>query len=126
MEHITVITRRKLHTMLEEEEKAHGFYIVPKGERDFDGRLYSIWEDERTRKLYGVPEVRTVHMGFNANEDGKVEAFVEIVEREGACKASWGVTGRTMHSILAFKLAKELPQYEWEITGNYGCTAKKK
>lgn len=122
MEHITIITNRKLNAMLETEER----FFDWEGERDIEGHLYTVWKDKRTGHLYGVPTVRTVRMGFNSNDEGKVEEFVSIVEREGACQASWGVTGRTMHLCLANQLAKSLPQYEWECTENYGCKATKK
>lgn len=122
MEHITIITNRKFNAMLE----TQGREFVWRGNRDFEGHLYEIWEDNLTQHLYGVQVIRTVHMGFNSNDEGKVEEFVSIVEREGACCASWGVTGRTMHLYLANQLAKSLPQYEWECTENYGCKAMKK
>lgn len=122
MEIITIISNRKLNAMLETEERFFDY----EGERDYEGHLYTIWKDKRTGHLYGVPTVRTVHMGFNSNDEGKVEEFVSIVEREGACQASWGVTGRTKHLYLANQLAKSLPQYEWELSENYGCKAMKK
>ena len=123
MEHITIITKRKLKAMLEADER----FFDWKGERDCEGRLYDIWKDKRTGHLYGVQIVRTVHMGFNSNDEGKVEEFVSIVEREGACKASWGVTGRTKHLMLAEQLAASLPQYEWELDyDRYLCKAMKK
>lgn len=77
--------------------------------------------------MRNTKEVRTVHMGFNSNEEGKVEEFIRIVEHEGACKASWGVTGRTSHLMLANELAKSFPQYDWEIDyDRYGCKATKR
>ncbi len=126
MEHITIITNRKLNAMLEAEEQSGRIRLEWCGERDYEGHLYTVYKDEPTGKLYGVPTVRTVHMGFNSNDEGKVEEFVSIVEREGACQASWGVTGRTKHLYLANQLAKSLPQYEWELSENYGCKAMKK
>lgn len=71
-------------------------------------------------------EVRSIYMGFNYNEDGKVEELISIVEKEGACEAYWGVTGRTKHQILSYQLSKELPQYNFNIGENYECIVTKK
>ena len=122
MNNITIITNEKLNAMLETEEQFFDWL----GTNEVDGLLYTVWKDKRTGIEYAVREIRTVRMGFNSNEEGKVEEFISIVEREGACQASWGVTGRTMHLYLANQLAKSLPQYEWVCTENYGCTATKK
>lgn len=119
------IDKEELNTILGEDERTRKGNIRWEGDREIDGLLYSIWSDKGSGAAYAVKEIRTVHMGFNSNLPGKVEELVEIVEREGACRASWGVDGRTMHQILARELAKELPQYEFEITYNYGCTARK-
>lgn len=127
MENIYFITREQANQIFEEEERTGKELYDWQGEREIDGLLYSIYRRKRTREEFACPQIRTVHMGFNSNEDGKVEQFVEIVEREGACHASWGVTGRTMHEILARNLAKELPQYDWKIDYEYyGCTATKR
>lgn len=128
MEHITIITNRKLNAMFEEEERSGRTYLecLPNVE-DEDGFLYSVYKDERTGKKYGVREIRSVRMGFNSNDEGKVEEFISIVEREGVCKAFWGVTGRTMHLMLAEQLAASLPQYKWELDyDSYLCKAMKK
>lgn len=124
---LNIISKETWYEMLEAEEKSGRDYLTPElAVEDEDGLLYRIWKDERTGKEYAVREIRTVHMGFNSNEEGKVDEFIAIVEREGECLASWGVTGRTMHGILAQQLAKELPQYEFEIGYNYHCLARKK
>lgn len=96
------------------------------GYREINGREFSVLKNKRTNEEFAYPHTRTVHMGFNSNEDGKVEEFVGIVEREGSCMATWGVTGRTMHQILAGQLADQFPEYEWEIGYNYHCKATKK
>lgn len=121
-----IISHERLNEILEKEEATGRELLDILGNREIDGRLYSMWKDKATGTEYAVPEVRTVHMGFNSNEPGKLEEFVEIVEREGSCNASWGVTGRTMHGILGHQLAKQLPQYDWIIDDNYFCRAKKR
>jgi hypothetical protein len=95
-------------------------------EKEIDGNLYTIQKDTRNDNLYAVPTMKSIHMGFNSNEEGKLDEFVATVEKYGECKASWGVTGRTMHEILAERLARELPQYEFEIEYNYHCVGRKK
>lgn len=123
MEHISIISKKKLNAMLEENENAFEWL----GEREYEGFLYSVWENRQSGKKYATRVIRTVHMGFNSNEDGKVEELCNIVEREGGCNASWGVTGRTMHEMLARKLARELPQYEFKIDyQSYGCLVQKR
>ena len=126
---IKYITRDQLHELLHQEEQEHGNYLHWEGYNELgaQGLLYGTWQDTRTKQMYAVQEVRTVHMGFNSNEEGKVEEFIRIVEREGACKASWGVTGRTKHLMLANEFAKSLPQYDWEVDyDTYGCKATKR
>ena len=127
MENINIISMEKLTDMFEEEEKCRRSYLDLVGRQEIDGLLYDVYEDNRTGKKYAAWQPRTVHMGFNSNEPGKVEEFIAIVEREGACNASWGVTGRTAHLILANKLRESLPQYDWEVSyEHYGCKAKKR
>ena len=126
MAKVEFITKERLNELFDMEEKTGRNILDILGDRDIDGRLYSVWQDIRTGVEYAVPEVRTVHMGFNSNEPGKLEEFVSIVEREGSCNASWGVTGRTMHNILGHQLAQQLPQYDWIIDDNYFCRAKKR
>ena len=122
MSAVEFVSREKQLELMLEDERSFEWL----GQREIDGLLYTVWKDVRNGKEYAAREIRTVHMGFNSNEDGKVEEFVAIVEREGACKASWGVTGRTMHQMLASQLAGELPQYEFEIDyDRYGCLARK-
>ena len=122
MEAITIVSRAKLHKMFEEEEK--GIYDLRwLKEIEVEGFLYAVYQDRRSKKQYATRKTRCVHMGFNSNEPGKEEEFLEIMKREGTCKASWGVTGRTMHRILANQLAKKYPQFRYEIGDNYECTA---
>ena len=123
---MVILTKEELNEMLREEAKAKREYFDYQGEEEIDGLLYSRWLDTRNGEQYVCREIRSVHMGFNSNEEGTVEKLIEIVEREGACKASWGVTGRTMHSILASQLAQQLQQYDFEIGYNYECIARKK
>ena len=131
MENVKILTKEEWNEMLEAEnvyyDKTNKWYIeAVEREREIDGKLYNIEKDTRNGNLYAAPTIKTVHMGFNSNEAGKVEEFISIVEKYGECKASWGVTGRTMHEILADRLAKELPQYEFEIGYNYHCIGRKK
>ena len=126
MKALKIIPMSELESMLEQEERVNGNYLKLEGEQEVDGLLCIVYEDIRTHTRYASREIRTIHMGFNYNEEGKVEEFVAVVEREGACHASWGVTGRTMHMILAGQLADSLPQYDWEIGYNYLCKATKK
>lgn len=121
-----IVTREKAHLMFENERRSGRDYIEYTGCGDIDGLYYHFYRDMRQNYEFAVRQTRTVHMGFNSNDEGTVEKFVEIVEREGECLASWGVTGRTMHEILAERLAKELPQYDWEIGYNYHCKATKR
>lgn len=123
---INIISREELNKLFEEEERTRHEFIDWCKEVEIGGLLYTIYRDGRTGKKFAVQTIRTVHMGFNDNDEGKVEEFVAIVEREGACHASWGVTGRTMHYFLGCKLADALPQYDWNIGANYECTARKK
>lgn len=79
-------------------------------------------------KFVNVP---TIHMGLNTDPHdkewgSKVEEVRTVVEREGIAKASWGCTGRTRHQMHAHQLEKALPEYDFEITYNYGCTIRKK
>ena len=67
--------------------------------------------------------MKCINMGFNSNEPGKEEEFLEAMKQDGCCGASWGVTGRTMHRILASQLASKYPQYRFEIGDNYECAA---
>ena len=126
MENYTIISREQLNELLEAEEKSGRDFLDWNGYKDFDGKMYcSIWKDTRTGTEYAVKALKSVHMGFNSNEEGKVEELIRTVEQYGEASASWGVTGRTMHSILAEKLADELPQYRFEIGYNYQCDVYK-
>ncbi len=122
MEMFTIISNAKLNRLLEEDE-ARKRKINWLGNREFEGLLYSTWEDKTSGSRYAVRETRSVNMGFNSNEPGKEEEFLEIMKREGCCRASWGVTGRTIHKILAQQLAKKYPQFRFEIGDNYECAA---
>lgn len=90
-----------------------------------DGLQYHIWKDRRNGKKYAVRQISTVYFGLNDIPKHKVNEFCEIVEKEGACNASWDCTGRTLHLSLANQLAKMLPQYEFEVGYNYKCIAHK-
>lgn len=121
----SVISEAKLRRFFEAEDEGK-MKIDYCGTMEVEGFLYELYEDTRTGKRYAVRMIRTVHMGFNSNEDGKVEELVSVIEREGTCKASWGVTGRTMHLMLANKLAEMLPQYDWDIDyDRYHCQGMK-
>ena len=100
-----IITERELNDLLEQEFRSGRDYMSWKLEAEIGGLLHSIYEDERSGELYAVRVVRTVHMGFNSNEEGKVEELVGIIERE---------------------LSKELPQYDFDIGHNYRCLVTKK
>lgn len=126
MEKMTLITKEKLNDLFKQEEASGQEYLDREKQIEIDGLLYSAYRDKRTNELYAVWEIRTVHMGFNSNEEGKVDELVVIVEREGSCKVSWGVTGRTMHEILAHGLKAELPQYDFDIGHNYHCLVSKR
>jgi hypothetical protein len=126
MKKIEALANSILDSLFEEEERTGRELVTWVGEREIDGLLYTVYQNKRNGEEYALRQTRTVHMGFNSNEEGKEEEFVSIVEREGSCNALWGVTGRTMHAILAQKLADKFPQYDWEITYNYGCKAIKK
>lgn len=131
MEKLKFITKDEWREISREEfewhDKTGKWYIdTVEFEKEIDGKLYTIQKNTRNGDIYAVPTMKTVHMGFNSNEEGKVEEFIATVEKYGECKASWGVTGRTMHEILAQRLAKELPQYEFEIRYNYHCVGRKK
>ena len=88
----------------------------------------------KTGTTYVLPgkEEKQVNMGFNTSRyDGEhwnnaVRKFKDAVERYGIASASWGVTGRTLHQILAYELADALPDYEFEIGYNYKCIARKR
>ena len=124
-EQLNIVTREEADERFAAEHKSGRWYIEYAGECEANGLLYHIYRDGRNGYEFALRQVRTVHMGFNSNEPGTLERFVEIVEREGSCNASWGVTGRTMHSILGHQLAALLPQYDWTIGGNYECRATK-
>lgn len=131
MENIKIITKEEWKEMANEEIKHFNktdkwYFDTVEHEKEIDGKLYTIQKDTRNGNLYAAPTTKSVHMGFNSNEAGKLEEFISIVEKYGECKARWGVTGRTMHEILAQRLAKELPQYEFEIEYNYHCIGRKK
>lgn len=117
-----IISQPKLHKMFEDEEK--GLYDLHWiRNADIEGLRYSVYRDRKTGKYYATNISRCVHMGFNSNEAGKEEEFAEIMKREGRCQASWGVTGRTAHKLLAIQLGKKFPQYRFEIDDNYKCEA---
>jgi hypothetical protein len=123
---MTIITNEQINQLLEEEEKRGRDFLDIVGYEEHDGLLYTHWLDTRHGKHYFVRRERDVHMGFNDSPAEKVDEVRRIVEKEGVCHASWGVTGRTMHSILASQLAQKLPEYEFEIGYNYECRITKR
>lgn len=123
MDSISIISKAKLSKILDEEERTKKNLIDYYKMQEVEGLLYSIWTDKATGNKYAVREFRCVTIGFNTIEEDKVEKFKDIMKREGACKASWGCTGRTLHQMLANQLAKRFPEYRWEIGYNYECTA---
>jgi len=127
-----IITKEELQALFEDEtawkKRNRRFRDVLEydGSAEIDGLLYGLYTDHRDGKQYAVRTIRDLYMGFNSNEGDSVQKFVEIVEREGAAKAYWGVTGRTMHVILANQLKAQLPQYQFEIGyASYLCVARK-
>lgn len=123
---MTIVTKEFMHALFREEEKARRDFIDHEGRIEQDELLYDHWVDTRNDKHYLVRAERSVHMGFNDTPDEKVAEVQRIVEKEGVCHASWGVTGRTMHSLLAAQLARKLPEYEFEIGYNYECRITKR
>lgn len=121
-----IIARESLNEMLKQEMKSKKDYLDWLGEKDIDGKFYSVWEDTRTGETYAVKTLKGVNMGFNTIEKEAVAEVIETVEKYGDAKARWGVTGRTMHSLLAQELSRMLPQYRFEIGDNYECYIYKK
>ena len=122
-----VLTNEQLAQLYKEAERiGKNFIKWERTEEGANGRAYNVYKDTRNGEFFEVVVVRSVHIGFNTNNPDKVAELVAIVEREGVCDAYWGVTGRTMHSILAERLAKELPQFNCEIGYNYLCRFTKK
>jgi hypothetical protein len=121
-----ITTNEFINNLLEEEEKTHRDVLDYGGTIERDELLYTRWVDVRTKQQYLVRTERNVHMGFNDSPTDKIEEVRRIVEKEGVCHASWGVTGRTMHSILAAQLAQKLPEYDFAIGSNYECRITKR
>lgn len=121
-----IITNERLNELLREEEESGREFIEWLGHKEQDGLLYSHWLDKRFGIHYLKREARTVHMGFNDSPIEKIEEVRRIVEDEGMCEAKWGVTGRTMHSILAHQLSEKLPEYQFDIGYNYECKISKR
>lgn len=117
-----IISREKLKKLFEEEEQGKRFFRFEKL-TEFEGRQYNVFKEDGTNNLYAVQAERSLHMGFNSNEPGKEDEFLRIMENEGVCRLSWGVTGRTAHRILAHQFAEKYPEYRWEIGDNYECKA---
>ena len=120
-----VISREWFLNKIHEEEIRHMEILKFHGSVESRGLSYSVYTDLDTRKLVALYKRKKLHMGFNDTPDEKIKEFVDIIEREGACDASWGVTGRTYHMILANQLKDRLPDYHWEIGDNYECSAFK-
>lgn len=121
-----IITKEELNAMFEEEERTGIEFLKWGYAKEFeDGRMYTRYTDKRTGKKFAVWEPRTVHFGLNSIPEEKVQELVEIVEREGGAQASWSCTGRTLHQMLANRLASMLPQYSFDIDYNYRCNVSK-
>jgi hypothetical protein len=123
---MTIVSNDFINDLLREEERTHRDFIDYVEQIERDELLYNHWCDTRTGEHYLVRAERSVHMGFNDSPADKIDEVRRIVEKEGACHASWGVTGRTMHSILAAQLAQMLPEYDFAIGGNYECRITKR
>lgn len=69
------ITKDQLHDLLNQEKRDHGNYLHWEGLKELgaQGLLYETWIDQRSNTLLAIKAVRTVHMGFNSNEEDKVE-----------------------------------------------------
>jgi hypothetical protein len=120
-------TKAELYDYYAEEERTGRDFIEwERNEEGSDGRLYTVYKNTKNGEMFKVVTVRSVHIGFNSHEPEKVAKLIEIVEREGACEARWGVTGRTAHALLAEELSEKLPQFNCKITYNYGCTFTRK
>ena len=126
MAEIKIISKEELYKMFDEEEKSKKYYLDLMGEKEVDGTYCSLYKDTRTGITYASKTLKSVHMGFNSNEEGKLEELIATVEKYGEASASWGVTGRTMHEILAEQLKAQLTQYRFEIGYNYKCEVYKK
>lgn len=50
------------------------------------------------------------------------EEIEKVMAEEGTCELSWSCDGRTRHQMHAQQWASALPQFNFEITYNYGCT----
>ena len=125
MAKIQVIAKEEMNEMFREEEASKREYLDYQGEQEVDGIWATVYKDTRTGALYASKTPKTVHMGFNSNEEGKVEELIATVEKYGEAAASWGVFGRTMHEILAEQLKAQLAQYRFDIGYNYKCEVYK-
>ena len=126
MANYNLITSDEFNKRCEEEERSGRFYIEMREALEIGGKWCRVWEDSRTKELFAVEEVKSVNMGFNSDEDGKIDELIATVEKYGKAQASYGVTGRTCHELLAHELSKRLPQYDFEIGYNYYCLVTKK
>lgn len=125
MENINLISSVEFQRRCDEEDRSGRLYISWVGCNEIRGKYCTTWRDERTKELFAVESVKSVHMGFNSNEDGKIEELISTVEKYGRAKASYGVLGRTCHEILSYELSKILSQYDFTI-GGYDCIVKKR
>lgn len=122
---IEFISKGKFDEICEKERKEDIELIKFCEEREIDGKPYLIYKDVTANTEYAVPEARKVIMGAASNGPGKIDEFVEIVEREGACKACWWQVGKSAHEILGKRLSQQMPQYKWEIDGYYVYAEKR-
>lgn len=117
------ISRDRLNGMLTADA---GRYEYLGEQTDEKGWRWSCWQDCKTDDLYAVRQPVNVHMGFNSSPQEKIDELVQIVEEQGFASATWGVTGRTKHALLAQELAEKLPQYKFDIGYNYECIITKR
>lgn len=54
------------------------------------------------------------------------EEVIKVVEKNGSCRVSFDVTGRTMHKSLSEELERILPEYTYDIDYiSYKCKVSK-
>lgn len=119
-----IISRAKLHKMFEQEDECGKYDLDFVKSCEYDGLLYSIYFDNKSRNYFAVNTIRTVYMGLNSFPQDKIDEFESIMHKEGQCRVSWSCTGRTLHTILANQLKERYPQYDFNIDYNYLCEAK--
>lgn len=121
MAEIKIISNEELYKMFDEEERTGRDFLEIERQQEIDGKWCQVYKDTRNGKFYASQRRKSVHMGFNSNEEGKVEELIATVEKYGEAEASYGVNGRTCHEMLAHQLSKLLPQFRFVIGYNYQC-----